>query len=466
MILRVIHSNLFITCQIIFAFGSTLFIRCLTYVYKIYRSRRSHAFILFSFILIIWLFYSLYENQTKNKEVQYSPMYTFDTNTFIYLPIYKVQNETYRLVLLWTDLFSNFYWYQESFFNSNTIISCSSIHRCQFTRDKHKLSQASIVAFHLYDIERYELPKRTVSKNHSQAWIFITGESPINFYYQNPSFLPYVLDNYFDQAISYKYDSPFRIFSATNKHRMLSGDKSNSSFSYINETLHERQLNYHSLKYKKMPIAWIVSNCITFSQREEYVGELRKFIQIDIYGQCGRSCSNNNKRECQLDLHQYYFYLAFENSRCNSYITEKFWRIISDSNHRLVPIVMGPKESDYAQVAPKQSYIHVDNYRTPEDLAKYLKYLIHYPEEYLTYLRWREYTRIELVNTTRWRNLLCPLCKMAYETPLFSSNPRLNFSLWYNPTTECHQDDVKLYKQCKQTNLRIWMSWIYHGRCP
>ncbi len=32
---------------------------------------------------------------------------------------------------------------------------------------------------------------------------------------------------------------------------------------------------------------WVVSNCKTINKREEYVTELQKFIEVDIYGGCG-----------------------------------------------------------------------------------------------------------------------------------------------------------------------------------
>lgn len=227
----------------------------------------------------------------------------------------------------------------------------------------------------------------------------------------------------------------------------------------------EHNLNLASLKNKRKAIIWVVSNCNTFSQREKYVDELKQFIDIDIYGTCGKPCSTEHNRQCNIDLDQYYFYLSFENSRCNSYISEKFWNIILDNTHRLVPIVMGPRENDYARVSPKQSYIHVDMYKTPKDLANYLNYLMNEPEKYLTFLQWRVHTQVELDNRVKWTNFLCPLCQMAYETDL-SSRIRLNFSSWYNPKTECHHNDVNKLARCKQTNLRVWMSLVHNMKCP
>ncbi|CAF3895379.1 unnamed protein product, partial [Rotaria sp. Silwood1] len=228
----------------------------------------------------MFFFYSIYDNQhdNENQSRKIFPTHIFHINTSTYTLISHDKSQSYHLVLLWTSLFNNYYWHQDLFFNLSTIISCSPIHQCQFTRDKHKLSQASVVAFHLYDINRNQLPERKQFKIDNQNWIFITGESPINFYYQNPSFYPHLLDQYFDRSISYKYDSPYSIFSSIIKTRILSNDQSNLSLSYQSQIQYEQKLNIKSLKLKKKPIAWIVSNCITFSQREKYVEKLKNFI--------------------------------------------------------------------------------------------------------------------------------------------------------------------------------------------
>ena len=42
------------------------------------------------------------------------------------------------------------------------------------------------------------------------------------------------------------------------------------------------------------------------------------------------------------------FYLAFENSLCDDYITEKFHNILENFN--TVPVVMGPRKEDYIKV--------------------------------------------------------------------------------------------------------------------
>lgn len=64
------------------------------------------------------------------------------------------------------------------------------------------------------------------------------------------------------------------------------------------------------------------------------------------------------------------FYLAFENSVCRDYVTEKFFKSIS---RLMVPIVL--KKSIYDGYLPAGSYIAVDDFRSPRELANYLKHL-------------------------------------------------------------------------------------------
>ena len=75
---------------------------------------------------------------------------------------------------------------------------------------------------------------------------------------------------------------------------------------------------------KTKMVAWFVSNCNAVNNRLEYALELSKFIDVDIYGDCGWL-------KCDVDCNQmlsedYKFYLSFENSNCKDYITEKFYQ--------------------------------------------------------------------------------------------------------------------------------------------
>ena len=69
---------------------------------------------------------------------------------------------------------------------------------------------------------------------------------------------------------------------------------------------------------------------------------LAEFSDVDIYGKCGNQfCpkANHGHDFCFEDLSaNHSFYLAFENSNCVDYITEKFWRTLTKP---IIPIVMG-----------------------------------------------------------------------------------------------------------------------------
>jgi alpha-1,3-fucosyltransferase len=105
----------------------------------------------------------------------------------------------------------------------------------------------------------------------------------------------------------------------------------------------------------------------------------------------------------------YRFYAAFENSLCKDYITEKSF---NNMKNDIIPIVYG--EANYKLYAPPKSYINANDFETVQDLAKYLKFLIENPTEYLKYFWWREHYRVlddyEFYNIT-----YCKLCQKLHE---------------------------------------------------
>ncbi|XP_043581348.1 glycoprotein 3-alpha-L-fucosyltransferase A isoform X1 [Bombus pyrosoma] len=165
--------------------------------------------------------------------------------------------------------------------------------------------------------------------------------------------------------------------------------------------------NYAANKTKK--VAWFVSNCHPRNQRMHYAKELSKYIQVDIYGTCGSlRCPRSQSQACfdMLD-EDYKFYLAFENSNCKDYITEKFF--VNGLGHNVLPIVMGAHPTDYARSAPYRSYIHVDEFESPKELAEYLHRLDRDDELYNSYFRWKGTG--EFINTYFW----CRVCAMLHD---------------------------------------------------
>ncbi|CAF0942985.1 unnamed protein product [Didymodactylos carnosus] len=178
----------------------------------------------------------------------------------------------------------------------------------------------------------------------------------------------------------------------------------------LSEQIYERLQKYlPSLDYtteKTKLIAWFVSNCNTHSRREEYVNELKKHVPVDIYGDCSwhlkrrYECTKwiNKPENCTKKLlKQYKFYLSFENSQCDTYITEKFWSHGLGYNGQIaiVPIVSGAKKEQYEKISINNSFIHVDDFKTSKELANYLLYLDKNNTAYNKYLAWKSVYDIE-----------------------------------------------------------------------
>ncbi|CAF2622024.1 unnamed protein product [Rotaria sp. Silwood2] len=171
-------------------------------------------------------------------------------------------------------------------------------------------------------------------------------------------------------------------------------------------------------------IAWFVSNCDSHSGREEYVYKLRSQpgIHVDIYGKCKSifhshiipiECQKGTSNCIEKTLLNYRFYLSFENSKCDTYITEKYW--IQGLNGQAIPIVLGAKIKQYERIAIPNSYIHVDNYPTVEELAKELHRLNKNDSEYIKYLQWTQlYDVSEIYGPTARHSMHSTLCFLGH----------------------------------------------------
>ena len=102
----------------------------------------------------------------------------------------------------------------------------------------------------------------------------------------------------------------------------------------------------------------------------------------------------------------YKFYLAFENSNCKDYVTEKFFT--NALQNGVVPIVMGASVEEYAAIAPPHSFLHVDQFDSPAALAEYLKLLDRDDNLYNEFFQWR--TKGEWLRT----RFFCRVCSVLH----------------------------------------------------
>ncbi|KAH7700573.1 fucosyltransferase [Aphelenchoides avenae] len=157
---------------------------------------------------------------------------------------------------------------------------------------------------------------------------------------------------------------------------------------------------------KSGKVAWFVSNCVTANNRMQYARELARHIQVDIFGGCvDKRVPASGEREEML-RRDYKFFLAFENSNCVDYVTEKFFDALGND---VIPIAFGETVEFYTAIAPPHSFIHVEQFASAEELAKYLHQLDKDPTAYNEYFRWKRDWR--LMDTKFW----CRLCSFAQE---------------------------------------------------
>ena len=173
--------------------------------------------------------------------------------------------------------------------------------------------------------------------------------------------------------------------------------------------------NNSPLRKKTKLAIWLVSNCHRLpgaTERLLYAKSLVKAgLRLDKYGKCFQKTYSESRITNMVK--SYKFYLSFENSlHCPDYVTEKFWRNGIEAG--LVPIVWGPTKADVLRVAPPNSFIHSEDFETPEDLVKYLNYLDRNNSAYMEYHKWR-YTPLDNVppddQASGHKELLSKLCQ-------------------------------------------------------
>ncbi|XP_056644935.1 glycoprotein 3-alpha-L-fucosyltransferase A-like [Diorhabda sublineata] len=200
-------------------------------------------------------------------------------------------------------------------------------------------------------------------------------------------------------------------------------------WTYYDPQVRQKVQNKDYTVNKTKKVAWFVSNCGARNGRLSYAKELGKYIPVDIYGTCGPlKCPRSDKKCFEILEKEYKFYLAFENSNCRDYITEKFY--VNGLGQNVLPIVMGARPEDYQRSAPEGSYIHVDEFAGPQELAAYLHRLDNDNNLYNSYFKWKGTG--EFINTFFW----CRLCAMMH-APQSSQRHYEDINDWWRGPGVC-----------------------------
>lgn len=109
--------------------------------------------------------------------------------------------------------------------------------------------------------------------------------------------------------------------------------------------------------------------------------------------------------------------------------------------NNVIPIVMGAHPDDYKKLAPPHSFIHVDEFDSPRELAEYMNILDNNDELYNAYFRWKGTG--EFMDT----KFICRLCAMVQLAP--------SFPMWYKNVNDWWKDDACVVA----TASGRWATW-------
>ncbi|XP_061180196.1 glycoprotein 3-alpha-L-fucosyltransferase A-like [Saccostrea echinata] len=217
-----------------------------------------------------------------------------------------------------------------------------------FSHDKHDLSKSDIVIF-----THNTMGKVQPYKSECQIWILNTMETDIFMkkYYKE-------WNNNLDWLMSYRRDSDiYRPYGILRKRKTL------------------LVKNYTEVFQKKKFFGvWMSGHCPVPSRRKDYILNLKNYIQVDMFGSCGRSvCLSRTPglNECLRNFSRdYKFYFAFENNICKDYTTEKLFNVfLGDLD--VIPVINGPQS--VAEYIPNGTFINALDFTSPKALADKLK---------------------------------------------------------------------------------------------
>ncbi|XP_043218687.1 alpha-(1,3)-fucosyltransferase 7-like [Amphibalanus amphitrite] len=381
---------------------------------QVLKITRKKSYILLGVFVLLSVAYTFWSAKHHQALVYYV------RNRFINQALYRAPelnaaelNNTH-LLLYWTPFFQNVAF---DGFGRRPFAKCP-VNNCVATNDRRYLRLADAVLFHGADMSVLDLP---AERSPRQLYAYYVHESPPQL-----DMLLGPLNSAFNITLTYRRDSdvhmPYFRLVACNESQSLA-------------VTQDRQSELTPPPGVVPPggplVAWVVSHCSTDGRREDYVAQLRRYIAVDEFGACsGRPCPRPGALQCYQHLaRSHLFYLAFENSLCRDYVTEKFFNALHVG---LVPVARGATRAEYEALAPPDSFLHVDDFAGPQELADHLRWLASNGTALARYHRWRSQYRF--APRERW----CRLCELMsrHMEPGTAVLPDLH-SWWYEGA-QCH----------------------------
>eukprot|EP00090_Calanus_glacialis_P008606 TRINITY_DN16947_c0_g1_i5.p1 TRINITY_DN16947_c0_g1~~TRINITY_DN16947_c0_g1_i5.p1 ORF type:complete len:435 (-),score=116.30 TRINITY_DN16947_c0_g1_i5:147-1451(-) len=295
--------------------------------------------------------------------------------------------------------------------------------RCFATDDRNlkPAEEFDAVFFHQRSLDFKDIPDKKKRKA-SQRYVHFIMESAQYLYMDI-----HTMDGFFNWTMTYRKDSDFY-----RPYGRLVQIKPHPTGEALDEYIAQfGRENKHLAAGKTKDAAWFVSHCATQARREMYVKKMKKHLNVDVYGKCGKlKCSRSNETECFLNMEkEYKFYLSFENSVCEDYVTEKFFNVMK---YLVIPVTYSG--TDFTAIAPPHSYINTLDYPTVTALSKRLLEVAADDELYASHFWWKDFYEVR-TSRNDLSQAFCDLCAALHE----DTTPKVYSDLhqWWVTQSRC-----------------------------
>ena len=288
-------------------------------------------------------------------------------------------------------------------------------HTCYLTYDKAQYKRASALMFHHRTDWLQKLPTDR-PRIPLQRWVLYNRESS---WWEPKGDQLNIANNLLNWTMGFRKDNDITIpTSIVRKGQFKEGFDPNKNY----------------LEGKTGEITALMSACIYYphpgyESRRRYIEFLTKHgLKVDMYGKCGKDCGGKFS-SCSNVLKNYKFVLAFENSLCDEYISEKPYR--NGLQLGVVPVVMSGANLSDPYVLPPGSFIDAGQFSSVSALVAFLKKVGSDSKLYNKYFEWRKDWDFRVISEGEGQiefkmEYFCPLCIKLHEDqrPKFVGNVR------------------------------------------
>ena len=339
-----------------------------------------------------------------------------------------------KTILFWTKFYGSERW------NIDAGEEKCGPYTCTLTYDKSIYENASAVMFHHRSSDWLGTLPLNYTRKSWQRWVLYNRES--SWWTPKGDDLN-VVNNLFNWTMGFRKDNDITIPTA-----VISRKQFKEGF--------DPSKNY--LLEKSKLLAGLMSACSyndhLYDSRKLYIKYLEKYgLKLDMYGQCGKDCGNFSS--CSKVLKKYKFVLAFENSLCDGYISEKPYR--NGLQLGVVPVVMSGANLSDPYILPPGSFIDAEKFGSASALVEFLQKVGTDPKLYNKYFEWQHEWDIQLISENEGqedfnKDYFCPLCIKLHE----DDQPKFigNFRQWYEQE-KCKQYPIPTEKRKLKKKKRI-----------